>query len=117
MINVMYAGHIVERADTEDLFGRPRHPYTVGLLQSIPRLDAAGSGAAGPDPGPAAGPVAPIPGCPFAARCFNVTDRCHVEMPPLEQAPSAADGHEVACWNPADGERLVPSGFSAEARA
>ena len=110
-INVMYAGYIVERATTEDLFGRPRHPYTVGLLQSIPRLDSGGGDQLIPIQGQPPDLSRPIPGCPFAARCFNVIDRCHVEMPPLEQAPSAADGHEVACWNPAEGERLVPSGF------
>jgi oligopeptide/dipeptide ABC transporter ATP-binding protein len=56
-----------------------------------------------------------IPGCPFAPRCFNVQERCRVEMPPLEQAPRAAEGHRIACWYPAEGETLVPSGFAAEA--
>jgi oligopeptide transport system ATP-binding protein len=113
-INVMYAGHIVERADTDELYGRPRHPYTVGLLQSIPRLDAEGRGELVPIQGQPPDLSRDIPGCPFAARCFNVQERCWVEMPPLEQAPSAADGHEVACWYPAEGEQLVPSGFATE---
>jgi len=113
MINVMYAGHIVERATTEELYGRPRHPYTVGLLQSIPRLDAQGRGQLVPIQGQPPDLSREIPGCPFAARCFNVTDRCLTEMPPLEDAPAAAEGHVVACWNPAEGERLVPSGFEA----
>jgi oligopeptide transport system ATP-binding protein len=112
-INVMYAGHIVERAETPELFGRPRHPYTVGLLQSIPRLDEQGRGELVPIQGQPPDLSRDIPGCPFAPRCMNVIDRCRVEMPPLEQAPDAADGHEVACWNPAEGERLVPSGFAA----
>ncbi|HSK94596.1 MAG TPA: ABC transporter ATP-binding protein [Candidatus Angelobacter sp.] len=116
-INVMYAGHIVERAETEELFGRPRHPYTVGLLRSIPRLDAQGRGELVPIQGQPPDLSRDIPGCPFANRCFNVQDRCRVEMPPLEQAPEAASGHEVACWYPADGERLVPSGYEAEATA
>ncbi len=111
-ISVMYAGHIVERAATRELFGRPRHPYTVGLLQSIPRLDEQGRGELVPIQGQPPDLSRDIPGCPFAPRCPNVLDRCRVEMPPLEQAPDAADGHEVACWNPADGERLVPSGFA-----
>jgi oligopeptide transport system ATP-binding protein len=113
MINVMYAGHIVERASTDELYGRPRHPYTVGLLQSIPRLDAQGRGELVPIQGQPPDLSREIAGCPFAPRCFNVTDRCLTEMPPLEDAPSAPDGHLVACWNPAEGERLVPSGFEA----
>ena len=113
-INVMYAGHIVERADTDELYGRPRHPYTVGLLQSIPRLDAQGRGELVPIQGHPPDLSREITGCPFADRCFNVQERCLVEMPPLEQAPRAAEGHEVACWYPADGESLVPSGFAAE---
>jgi oligopeptide transport system ATP-binding protein len=112
-INVMYAGHIVERAETGELYGRPRHPYTVGLLQSIPRLDEE-RGELVPIQGQPPDLSRRIVGCPFADRCFNVLDRCREEMPPLEQAPSAADGHKVACWNPAEGERLVPSGFETE---
>jgi oligopeptide transport system ATP-binding protein len=113
-INVMYAGHIVERSETDELYGRPRHPYTVGLLQSIPRLDERGRGELVPIQGQPPDLSREIPGCPFAPRCFNVQDRCRQEMPPLEQAPDAADGHEVACWYPAEGETLVPSGFEAE---
>ncbi|MGI8830995.1 MAG: ABC transporter ATP-binding protein [Candidatus Limnocylindria bacterium] len=112
-INVMYAGHIVERATTGELYGRPRHPYTVGLLRSIPRLDE-GRGELVPIQGQPPDLSREIIGCPFADRCFNVLDRCREEMPPLEQAPSAADEHLVACWNPAEGERLVPSGFESE---
>ena len=113
-INVMYAGHIVERAETNELYGRPRHPYTVGLLQSIPRLDAQGRGELVPIQGQPPDLSRDIIGCPFAPRCFNAQDRCRVEMPPMEQAPSAAPGHEIACWYPAEGERLVPSGFESE---
>ncbi len=113
MINVMYAGHIVERASTEELYGRPRHPYTVGLLQSIPRLDAQGRGELVPIQGQPPDLSREQVGCPFAPRCFNVQDRCLVEMPPIEQAPATAEGHEVACWYPAEGERLVPSGFES----
>jgi len=114
-INVMYAGHIVERAETIELYGRPRHPYTVGLLRSIPRLDEQGRGELVPIQGQPPDLSREIPGCPFAPRCFNVQDRCRVEMPPLAQAPQAGDGHQIACWFPAEGERLVPSGFEAQA--
>jgi oligopeptide transport system ATP-binding protein len=113
-INVMYAGHIVERADTHELFGRPRHPYTVGLLQSIPRLDAQGRGQLVPIQGQPPDLSRDILGCPFAPRCFNVQERCQQENPPLDAAPDAAPDHQVACWYPAEGERLVPSGFAAE---
>ena len=115
--NVMYAGHIVERAPTPELFGRPRHPYTVGLLRSIPRLDNLDSGDLVPIQGQPPDLSRQIVGCPFADRCFNVGDRCRTEMPPLEHAPNTPDGHEVACWYPAEGERLVPSGFEAEVPA
>jgi oligopeptide/dipeptide ABC transporter ATP-binding protein len=110
----MYAGHIVERAETPELYGRPRHPYTVGLLRSIPRLDEQGRGELVPIQGQPPDLSQRIPGCPFAPRCFNAQDRCRVEMPPLAQAPRAASGHEIACWYPAEGERMVPSGFEAE---
>jgi oligopeptide transport system ATP-binding protein len=113
--NVMYAGHIVERAETDELYGRPRHPYTIGLLQSIPRLDAHGRGELVPIQGQPPDLSREIVGCPFASRCFNVQERCRVDMPPLEQAPQADSGHEVACWYPAEGERLVPSGYEAQA--
>ncbi|MBA2265275.1 MAG: ABC transporter ATP-binding protein, partial [Chloroflexi bacterium] len=84
--NVMYAGHIVERAPTSELFGRPRHPYTVGLLRSIPRLDDRDTGNLVPIQGQPPDLSREIPGCPFADRCFNVGDRCRTEMPPLEHA-------------------------------
>jgi len=113
-INVMYAGHIVERAETEELYGRPRHPYTVGLLRSIPRLDESGHGELVPIQGQPPDLSRDIPGCPFAPRCFNAQERCIQEMPPLEQAPNADPGHVIACWYPAEGETMVPSGYSAE---
>ena len=113
-INVMYAGHIVERAETDELYGRPRHPYTVGLLRSIPRLDERGRGELVPIQGQPPDLSQEIRGCPFAPRCFNAQQRCVEEMPPLEQAPNADPGHLKACWYPAEGEKLVPSGYAAE---
>ena len=113
-INVMYAGHIVERAETDELYGRPRHPYTVGLLRSIPRLDERGRGELVPIQGQPPDLSQEIRGCPFAPRCFNAQERCVQEMPPLEQAPNADPGHLMACWYPAEGETLVPSGYAAE---
>jgi oligopeptide transport system ATP-binding protein len=106
-INVMYAGFVVEAASTSDLFARPMHPYTVGLLHSMPRLDA--------EPGEPLIPIegtppdlrqAPI-GCPFAPRCAWALDKCWAEMPALDPMDHAASvettglntTHRVACWN------------------
>ena len=98
---VMYAGRKVEEALVDDLFDQPRHPYTRGLLNSIPRLEAAGASDAGGRPRLAEIPgMVPslkdeIAGCVFAPRCAHATLRCHGEYPPLEQK---APGHWVACW-------------------
>jgi peptide/nickel transport system ATP-binding protein len=95
---VMYAGRKVEEAPVAELFARPRHPYTRGLLDSIPKLRAAGthgvkrlSEIAGTVPSLAE----PIAGCAFAPRCAYATERCRGEYPPLEEA---APGHLVSCW-------------------
>jgi oligopeptide transport system ATP-binding protein len=108
---VMYAGHIVEEAETAELYGRPRHPYTVGLLRSIPRLDEESPQELVPIEGQPPDLSRVSGHCPFADRCFNVRERCREEMPPLAQAPDAAPGHRIACFYPAEGERLVASGF------
>ena len=126
-INVMYAGYIVETATTLDLFATPSHPYTIGLLHSIPRVDAL-----------AGEPLIPIEGrppdmrraptfCPFAARCRWRLDICWQENPPLRPT---VDGtrvvmtgtgatHQIACFNPpteaeaAAGKPLSPGFVSA----
>src|SRR5450756_2379478 len=106
-INVMYAGFIVETATTPDLFARPRHPYTVGLLHSIPRLDAGDDEPLIPIEGvPPDLRRAPV-GCPFAPRCAWRIERCWTEMPPLEPliagervtTTGPAATHQLACWN------------------
>jgi len=92
---VMYAGQIVERARVVDLFARPRHPYTVGLLRSIPRIDGDGARLepiAGSVPDAAAFP----PGCRFHPRCPLARDRCREEAPPERERAEA--GHFSACW-------------------
>jgi peptide/nickel transport system ATP-binding protein len=101
---VMYAGRKVEEAAVAALFARPRHPYTRGLLDSIPKLGAAGHGTlrrlseiAGTVPSLAE----PIVGCAFAPRCVYATERCRNEYPPLEEK---APGHCVACW---ESERML----------
>src|ERR687887_1893516 len=87
-INVMYAGFIIETALTEELFDRPSHPYTVGLLHSIPRLDDAQGEALVPIEGAPPDQRRPPHGCPFAPRCAWRLPICWEEMPPL--VPTAA---------------------------
>jgi oligopeptide transport system ATP-binding protein len=107
-INVMYAGYIVETATTGDLFERPSHPYTVGLLHSMPRLDALEGEPLIPIEGrPPDMRNAPT-GCPFAPRCAWRLDRCWSDNPPLSPvAPGTAvvtfgpdATHRIACHNP-----------------
>ena len=110
-IQVMYAGQIVETATTEELFAHPRHPYTVGLLRSIPRLDIGASRELIPIEGLPPDLTKLPPGCPYAPRCAWAIDRCLVENPSLtvpgttEPAEGLPLGtHLAACWNPATDE-------------
>jgi peptide/nickel transport system ATP-binding protein len=94
---VMYAGRKVEEAPVLELFDRPMHPYTRGLMASIPRRRTQKSGRRLQEiPGIVPSLRDPIPGCPFEPRCGFATDRCRSEAPPLaERAP----GHWAACWH------------------
>ncbi len=92
---VMYAGYIVERASVKDLYGDPRHPYTIGLLGSLPRLDETRKRRLFSMRGLPPDLIDLKPGCPFAPRCDYVIDRCWEETPPLEPVTL---GHEIACW-------------------
>jgi oligopeptide transport system ATP-binding protein len=94
-VNVMYAGRFVEEASVNDLFARPRHPYTLGLLQSIPRLDAAKETLT-PIRGQPPDMIRLPGGCAFNPRCPNVIDRCPREVPPLFMAEN---GQRYACFN------------------
>jgi oligopeptide transport system ATP-binding protein len=100
-VAVFYAGRIVERAATLDLFREPAHPYTRALLRVVPRADRdpGGTGRLFAIPGRPPDLVAPIRGCSFAPRCDLAEARCGIEAPSLEAAPGAA-GHERACWSP-----------------
>lgn len=93
---VMYAGKIVEKADVRNIFKDARHPYTIGLLQSIPRIDETRErlqAIEGVVPNQKELPL----GCAFCPRCIRATERCKVEVPPLA---SFDEGRRaVACWN------------------
>jgi peptide/nickel transport system ATP-binding protein len=94
-VAVMYAGKIVEEAPVEELFARPRHPYTQGLIRSIPRLDKAGRKTrleAIPGVVPSLADLPP--GCRFAPRCRFAMPVCTAAVPPLREV---APGHKVAC--------------------
>ena len=103
---VMYAGRIVESASVAALFAEPQHPYTVGLLGSIPRLDLEQTRLAAIE-GQVPNPMAPVDGCRFHPRCPFAVDRCRREDPPLLDM---GDGHRSACWRaPLDPDVLVPA--------
>jgi oligopeptide transport system ATP-binding protein len=95
-INVMYAGYIVERGDVLDIYKRPRHPYTIGLLGSLPRLDEAPGTQLISIPGQPPDLIELLPGCPFADRCGYMVDQCREQMPTL--SPTDDHNHIVACW-------------------
>jgi len=91
----MYGGFFVEEAPVKELYSNPRHPYTIGLLGSLPRVDAEQRGRlASIDGLPPVLFVRPS-SCPFAPRCRWAVERCRQENPALEEI---ADGHRVACW-------------------
>ena len=105
-VAVMYSGHIVERASVRTLFAQPQHPYTVGLLGSIPRLDLEQQRLPAIE-GSVPDPLRRVAGCRFHPRCPFVIDRCRQEDPPL-MAMNAA--HVSACWRaPLDADALVPA--------
>ena len=94
-VNVMYAGHIVETSTALKVYGNPHHPYTEGLLQSVPRLDETVRQRLVPIEGqPPDLSNLPV-GCPFQPRCRYAFDRCKEENPPLIPV---ADDHWTACW-------------------
>jgi oligopeptide/dipeptide ABC transporter ATP-binding protein len=92
---VMYAGFIVEEAFVDDLYADPRHPYTQALLAALPRIDRRRDKRLRSIPGAPPNLLVEPKGCPFAARCEFVFDRCRAEMPPLIQVDS---NHRAACW-------------------
>jgi oligopeptide transport system ATP-binding protein len=94
---VMYAGRVVEEGPTSDVFADPRMPYTIGLLESIPRIDAAGERLV-PIPGSPPNPANLPSGCPFRPRCRWAFDRCVTERPMLRDVQRPGDlPHRIAC--------------------
>jgi peptide/nickel transport system ATP-binding protein len=95
-VHVMYAGRIVESADRHRLFSRPRHPYTGGLLESVPRLDSPRGAPLRPIPGSPTNVLPWSEGCAFAPRCRNVTDTCRTVTPELVDEGA----RRLRCHNP-----------------
>jgi oligopeptide transport system ATP-binding protein len=111
-IIVMYAGKIAETANTDELFANPRHPYTLGLLNAVPRLDEDVGGDLNTIPGSPPDQLHPIAGCPFQPRCPFVLPKCKDYPPALRVGAN----HIAYCWvdvtDPAEQERAMARGFS-----
>jgi oligopeptide transport system ATP-binding protein len=104
-IIVMYAGRIAERASVYDIYADPAHPYTMGLLRSVPRLDEARKERLVPIEGLPPDLIDLPDNCPFHPRCIYAADQCRAEMPPLlDVGPNA---HQAACWFPRGEGRLT----------
>jgi oligopeptide transport system ATP-binding protein len=94
-VAVMYAGYIVEKAPVREIYRRPRHPYTVGLLGSMPGMDGEEGGRLASIPGRPPDLMADFHHCPFAPRCSYAVASCLEERPPLL---AVGPGHRAACW-------------------
>ncbi|MEG0941390.1 MAG: ABC transporter ATP-binding protein [Oscillospiraceae bacterium] len=94
-VSVMYAGRIVEQGLVDDIFYKPAHPYTIGLLRSMPRVDAQEYERLIPIDGVPVDMLNPPEGCPFAPRCNNCMQICLKKMPPYVDV---GNGHRSACW-------------------
>jgi oligopeptide/dipeptide ABC transporter ATP-binding protein len=104
-VNVMYAGKIIERGTAREIYGTPRHPYSLGLLRSVPRLDEPRRSRLAPIDGQPPDLTRLPPGCAFGPRCTFRVERCTVEIPPLRATTrNGASAHVSACW---EAERLT----------
>jgi oligopeptide/dipeptide ABC transporter ATP-binding protein len=110
-VNVMYAGRIIERGSAREIYARPRHPYTLGLLRSVPRLDEPRRERLAPIDGQPPDLTRLPPGCAFSPRCAFCVERCLSDPPALR--PVAGAGHLTACW---EAERLDRPRVEIEAR-
>ena len=94
-VNVMYAGYIIEEAEVKTLYSNPQHPYTLGLIGSLPRLNEERHSRLNSIPGLPPVLIQKPASCPFLPRCGYVIDRCKVENPALVEVGT---NHRVACW-------------------
>jgi oligopeptide/dipeptide ABC transporter ATP-binding protein len=94
-VNVMYAGRIVERGSAREIYANPRHPYTRGLLRSVPRLDEPRRFKLQPIPGQPPDLSRMPTGCSFAPRCSYAVEHCRLEAPRLEPV---GEDHLASCW-------------------
>ena len=113
-VNVMYAGMFVETGSADQLFATPRHPYTLGLLQSVPRLDAARRTRLQPIEGSPPNMLRLPAACPFQPRCRFEVDLSRQEVPQLVEIEP---GHRVACFNPVPVDEWGRAREAATARA
>ena len=98
-VNIMYAGRIIERGTAREIYSNPRHPYTVGLLRSVPRLDLPRRAKLDPIEGQPPDLVNLPAGCAFRARCRWAVDKCATDTPVLEET---SPNHWSACWRAED---------------
>jgi oligopeptide/dipeptide ABC transporter ATP-binding protein len=113
-VAVMYAGAVMEKAPRRELFYRPHHPYTEGLLNSLP-AQGGGDTRLTPIPGSPPRLIGLREGCPFAPRCPYAFDKCWAETPPLREVFGEAD-HHSACWLPVEEEARVAARQELESR-
>jgi oligopeptide/dipeptide ABC transporter ATP-binding protein len=97
-VNVMYAGRVIERSTAKEIYHSPRHPYTLGLMHSVPRLDEPRRVKLDPIEGQPPQLIDLPPGCAFRPRCRYAVDKCAVEYPPLVELEGTEDTHLAACW-------------------
>ncbi len=94
-VNVMYGGKVIEQGPSTEIYHHPRHPYTLGLLRSIPRLDQPRKARLEPIDGQPPDPADLPPGCSFQPRCRFAIEKCATQVPPLMEVEG---GHLSACW-------------------
>ena len=113
-IAVMYGGLIMEEGSAQDIFYDPCHPYTMGLLESIPRVGEGERGRLKPIPGTPPSLIDPPNGCPFSARCPHCLEICQQEKPPFFEA---GEGHRCMCWMLHEGARGIDAEYQRRREA
>ncbi len=111
-VNVMYAGRIIESASAKELYPNPTHPYTLGLLRSVPRLDQAQKARLDPIEGMPPDLINLGAGCSFRPRCRFAVERCEEEVPPLTDV---GPEHVAACWEWENVKKAASAGADVDA--